>query len=177
MLFSPDAAPRPTHFSECQPLGGWSQTGNPPSHSGTQMSRTYPESQPQPDTHCLHFHQEPHSPDIRVSSAHSHLTPSDPQTWYLALQPTPALLGGSLAHTTPLSLGSAVPLRPSSTPPGSFSARVAPRAPCRTRGSPLPHPAITVPMRYSSNRQKVLRFCGAMVSPGVPLSLPCRCVG
>lgn len=38
------------------------------------------------------------------------------------------------------------------------------------RGSPLPHPAITAPMRYSSNRQKVLRFCGAMVSPGPTLS-------
>lgn len=55
-------------------------------------------------------------------------------------------------------------------PPASFSDSAAPRAPCRTRGSPLPHPAITVPMRYSSNRQKVLRFCGAMVSPGPTLS-------
>lgn len=57
---------------------------------------------------------------------------------------------------------------PSSLPLASFSAKAAPRAPCRAE--PRPHPAITAPMRYSSNRQKVLRFCGAMVSPGPTLS-------
>jgi hypothetical protein len=42
--------------------------------------------------------------------------------------------------------------------------------PSQRRKLPFPHPAITVPMRYSSNRQKVLRFCGAIL----PLCL-CRC--
>lgn len=53
--------------------------------------------------------------------------------------------------------------------PVSLSAKAAPSVPV-PRGSPSAHPAITAPMRYSSNRQKVLRFCGAMVSPGPTLS-------
>lgn len=53
--------------------------------------------------------------------------------------------------------------------PVSLSAKAAPSVPV-PRGRPPAHPAITAPMRYSSNRQKVLRFCGAMVSPGPTLS-------
>lgn len=37
---------------------------------------------------------------------------------------------------------------------------------------PVPHPAITAPMKYNSNRQKVPRFCGAMVSWCQPLCRP-----
>ena len=45
--------------------------------------------------------------------------------------------------------------------PASVPAKTDLMAPCPQ--IPIPHPAITVPMRYSSNRQKVPRFCGAIV--------------
>lgn len=45
--------------------------------------------------------------------------------------------------------------------PACFLAKTDLMAPCPQ--IPIPHPAITVPMRYSSNRQKVPRFCGAIV--------------
>lgn len=79
-----------------------------------------------------------------------------------------------LAHSTPPSLGPAVafphcPLL-DATRVLLSKGRPSRRVPAR---KPLPHPASTVPMRYSSNRQKVLRFCGAMVCPCPTLSASC----
>lgn len=116
----------------------------------------------------------PHSSDVRApSSAHRHLTPSNPPKWHLALQPTLALLGANPAqYGQPDPHYPSVP-RPGSGPPSLLDAtrvllcKGRPSGPV-PRGSPLPHPAITAPMRYSSNRQKVLRFCGAMVPPSRP---------
>lgn len=66
-------------------------------------------------------------------------------------------------------------------PSASFPAKTDLRVLCPRLA--VPHPAITAPMRYSSNRQKVPRFCGAMVflseplPPGTPHSLRRRRVG
>lgn len=93
----------------------------------------------------------------------------------MALQPTLDLLGGNLAqYGQPDPHYPSVPRRGCAPPSLLDATRVLlskgrPSGPV-PRGSPLPHPAITAPMRYSSNRQKVLRFCGAMVTPGPTLS-------
>lgn len=93
----------------------------------------------------------------------------------LSLMPPTALLSTPPAWPTrPILL----PLPPhlSNSPLHSLSLAMLPhpqprltdsRAPCPW--VPVPHPAITAPRRYSSNRQKVPRFCGAMVSRCRPL--------
>ena len=127
-----------------------------------------------------------------VSSPFSNSADPHP-TLRLALHPTLASLGKSSSRASgskPLSPGSptvllSIPLAwptlptplhrlttatPLSTPPvgqcpllspASFPAKTDLMAQCPQ--IPIPHPAITVPMRYSSNRQKVPRFCGAIV--------------
>ena len=93
----------------------------------------------------------------------------------LSLEPPTALLSSPLAWPTPAIL---LPPPPhlSNAPLHSLSLATLPlpqprltdsRAPCPR--VPVPHPAITAPRRYSSNRQKVPRFCGAMVSLCRPL--------
>lgn len=70
-------------------------------------------------------------------------------------------------HSLTMAMPLAPPL-PTQCPPCLLPSKPDSRAPCPR--VPLPHPAITAPMRYSSSRQKVPRFCGAMVPQCRPLS-------
>lgn len=87
------------------------------------------------------------------------LSPYHPVTHCPPLHPT------SLAHTTH---SSSPPSHHSNAPFHSPRRTMSPSLPSLLPSQdcpqiPIPHPAITVPMRYSSNRQKVPRFCGAIV--------------